>query len=82
MTSVFLIMWREKEERSTYLFLWLEGYVIKHKATNALTYLFHKGTDKSVYTRRSFVTCPRTILSVALGDCICSANNFIFIFFI
>lgn len=81
MTSVFLIMWRGKEERSTYLFLWLEGYFITHKAANALTYLFPKGSDKSVYTKRNFVTCPRTIPSVALGDCIYSANDFIFIFF-
>lgn len=78
MTSVFLIMWRGKEEGSTYLFLWLEGYVITHKAANALTYLFPKRSDKSVYTRRNFVTCPRTIPSVALGDCICSVNDFIF----
>lgn len=73
-------MWRGKEEESTYLFLWLEGYFITHKAVNALTHLFPKGSDKSVYTRRKFVTCPRTIPSVALGDSICSANDFIFIF--
>lgn len=64
------------------MFLLLEGYFITHKAANALMYLFPKGSDKSVYTRRNFVTSPRTIPSVALGDCIHSANNFIFIFLV
>lgn len=81
LTSFLHIIWIGKKESSTYFSLCLEGYLITHKAVNALTYLFPKGSDKSVYTSRNFLTSrtiPSVVLWVTVGDCICAANFFFF----